>query len=77
MKPVVGKKYLYEGTDRYVTDRYLTPMKLSGTHILIKTRDSIWDRLNGRSMYMVTDLGVEVNIGRGSYIEEKCLKEIE
>lgn len=76
MKPEVGCKYIFFGEDSYVTDKDFHPIKLSGTHTLTKIRDSIYDRIKGRSMYLLDNTSVEVNIGKGSYIEQNCLRKV-
>ena len=70
-----GKQYVFDSAWQGVYDAWGRPRIIEGKHTLEKITDTLMDRIRGRSWY-VLDGDLLVDIGRGSYIETRCLQEV-
>lgn len=70
-----GKYYVFDSAQQVVYDVWGRPIIIEGKHILKKIKDTLMDRIYGRSWY-VLDGKLLVDVGRGSYIESRCLQEV-
>lgn len=71
-----GKYYVFDSAWETVYDAWGRPRIIEGKHILEKVTDTLMDRILRRSWY-VLDGELLVDVGRGSYIESRLLKEVE
>lgn len=67
------KTYEFNSASQEIEDINDNKIIIEGRHELIKLKDSFIDKILGRSWY-VLDGEIIVNIGRDSYIEERCLQ---
>ena len=67
------KIYEFNSASQEIKDVDNNKINIQGRHELIKLKDSFIDKILGRSWY-VLDGKIIVNIGRNSYIEERCLQ---
>ena len=72
----IGKQYVFDSAWQVVYDAWGRPRIIEGKHILEKVTDTFMDRICRRSWY-VLDGDLLVDIGRGSYIESRLLKEVD
>ena len=71
-----GKYYVFDSAWEVVYDAWGRPRIIEGKHTLEKVKDTLMDRIRRRSWYIL-DGELLVDIGRGSYIESRCLQEVE
>lgn len=72
MKREIGKVYLFDSAEQTIKDVWGRPIKIKGKHTFTKVKDTLMDKIHGRSWYIVDDV-LLANVGRGSYVEERCL----
>lgn len=65
--------YEFNSTAQEIRDIDNNKIIIEGRHELIKLKDSLIDKILGRSWY-VLDGEMIVNIGRGSYVDTRCLQ---
>ncbi len=65
--------YEFNSASQEIKDINNNKVTIAGRHELIKLKDSFIDKILGRSWY-VLDGKIIVNVGRGSYVEERCLR---
>lgn len=70
-----GKYYVFDSAWQVIYDAWGRPRIIEGKHILEKVTDTLMDRIRGRSWY-VLDGELLVDVGRGSYIESRLLREV-
>lgn len=70
-----GKYYVFDSAQQVVYDAWGRPRIIEGKHILEKITDTFMDRIYRHSWY-VLDGKLLVDVGRGSYIETRCLQEV-
>lgn len=70
-----GKYYVFDSAWEVVYDAWGRPRIIEGKHILEKVTDTLMDRIFRCSWY-VLDGKLLVDIGRGSYIETRLLREV-
>lgn len=70
-----GKQYVFDSAWEVVYDAWGRPRIIKGKHTLEKVTDTLMDRIRRRSWY-VLDGELLVDVGRGSYIETRCLQEV-
>lgn len=70
-----GKQYVFDSASQVVYDAWGRPRIIKGKHFLEKVSDTLMDRIYRRSWY-VLDGWLLVDVGRGSYIETRCLQEV-
>ena len=70
-----GKYYVFDSAEQVVYDAWGRPRTIEGKHFLEKITDTLMDRIYRRSWY-VLDGKLLVDVGRGSYIETRCLQEV-
>ena len=76
-KPKVGKAYLFDSAPQEAFDAWRRPVTLKGRRTLIKAKDTLIDKLHGRSWYYSPDDCFLFYVVRGGYVEERCLQELE
>ncbi len=67
------KTYEFNSASQEIKDANNNKIIITGRHELMKLKDSFIDKLLGRSWY-VLDGKTVVNVGRGSYVETRCLQ---
>lgn len=72
----IGKRYVFDSAWQVVYDAFGKRKIIEGKHILEKVPDTLMDRIHRRSWYVLDGQWL-VDIGRGSYIETRCLQEVE
>ena len=70
-----GKYYVFDSAWQVVYDAWGRPRIIEGKHILEKVKDTLMDRILRRSWYIL-DGELLVDVGRGSYIESRLLREV-
>lgn len=65
--------YEFNSASQEIKDINNNTIIIEGRHELMKLEDSLIDKLLGRSWY-VLDGKIIVNVGRGSYVEVRCLQ---
>jgi len=65
--------YEFNSASQEIKDVNNNEITITGRHELMKLKDSFIDKLLGRSWY-VLDGKTIVNVGRGSYVEVRCLQ---
>lgn len=65
--------YEFNSASQEIKDINNNKIIIEGRHELIKLKDSLIDKILGRSWY-VLDGKLIVNIGRGSYVDTRCLQ---
>lgn len=73
LKMKEGQIYEFNSASQEIKDIDNNKITIEGRHELIKLKDSLIDKILGRSWY-VLDGKTIVNIGRGSYVEVRCLQ---
>ena len=76
-KPIVGRAYLFDSAPQEAFDAWRRPVTLKGKRILIKVKDTLMDKIHGRSWYYSPDDCFLFFVQRGGYVEERCLQEAE
>lgn len=74
MKP--GEIYKFDSAEQLVRDVWGRTVRVAGRHSFEKVKDTITDKICGRSWYIV-DGWLLVDVGRGSYLETRCLEQEE
>ena len=65
--------YEFNSASQEIKDINNNKIIIEGRHELIKLKDSLIDKILGRSWYILDEKTI-VNIGRGSYVEVRCLQ---
>ena len=65
--------YEFNSAPQEIKDVNNNKIIIVGRHELIKLKDSFIDKILGRSWYILDGKRV-VNVGRGSYVEVRCLQ---
>ena len=65
--------YEFNSASQEIKDINNNKIIIEGRHELIKLKDSLIDKILGRSWYILDGKTI-VNVGRGSYIEVRCLQ---
>ena len=73
LKTKKGQIYEFNSASQEIKDIDNNKITIEGRHELIKLKDSLIDKILGRSWY-VLDGKTIVNVGRGSYVEVRCLQ---
>lgn len=68
----VGKTYIFNSASQTVWDVWGRPIEVRGKHTFTKVKDTFMDILHRRSWYLI-DGQLLVDVGRGGYVEERCL----
>ena len=76
-KPKVGKAYLFDSAPQEAFVAWRRPVTLKGRRMLIKAKDTLMDKLHGRSWYYSPDDCFLFYVVRGGYVEKRCLQELE
>ena len=74
MKRQAGTVYKFNSAEQPVYDVWGRLVLISGPHTLVKEKDTLMDKIHGRSWYIL-DGSLLVDVGRGSYVEERCMYE--
>lgn len=74
MKP--GEIYKFDSAEQLVRDVWGRTVRVAGRHSFVKAKDTLTDKICGRSWYIV-DGWLLVDVGRGSYLETRCLEQEE
>lgn len=74
MKPKVGETYVYNSASNMAFDVWRRPVRIpAGRHIFVKQKDTIIDKLCGRSWYIVDGIML-IFVQFGGVVEERCLQ---
>lgn len=65
--------YEFNSASQKIKDANNNEIVIEGKHELRKTKDSLIDKILGRSWYILDEKTL-VNIGRSSYVEKRCLQ---
>jgi hypothetical protein len=65
--------YEFNSASQKIKDINNNEIVIKGRHELIKLKDSFIDKILGHSWYILDGKTI-VNIGRGSYVENRCLQ---
>ena len=65
--------YEFNSASQEIKDINNNKIIIEGRHELIKLKDSLIDKILGRSWYILDGKTI-VNVGRGSYVEVRCLQ---
>ena len=76
-KPKVGKAYLFDSAPQEAFVAWRRPVTLKGRKTLVKAKDTLMDKLHGRSWYYSLDDCFLFYVVRGGYVETRCLQELE
>jgi hypothetical protein len=76
-EPKVGKAYLFDSAPQEAFGAWGRPVTLKGRKTLVKARDTLMDKLLGRSWYYSFDDCFLFYVVRGGYVEKRCLQELE
>ena len=67
----IEKIYRFDGAEQIVHDELGNEITISGFQKLIKLHDTFKDKWHGRSWYLWN--GKRIDVGRGSYVETRCI----
>ena len=70
----VGRTYVFDSAPQIAYDAWGRPVILSGKLELVKEKDTLMDKIKGRSWY-VADGKLLIFLQRGGYVEKRCLRE--
>lgn len=76
-KPKVGRAYLFDSAPQEAFVAWRRPVTLKGRKTLVKAKDTLMDKLHGRSWYYSLDDCFLFYVVRGGYVEKRCLQELE